>query len=61
MEQIKFILDTILELLGMIGGAILKALNLFLWGFFGVIILFCVFIAHNFYPKWEKWAENLKR
>ncbi len=44
-----------------IASVIFKFLKLFIWALIGVFVLACVFVANVWYPKWEKWAENLKK
>ena len=35
-----------------------KAISVFLWVLSAIIILPCVFIAGNIYPKWVEWGED---
>lgn len=39
-------------------GIIPTATHFFLWAISGIIILPCVFIAGNLYPKWVEWGED---
>lgn len=34
------------------------AIHFILWALAGIIILPCVFIAGNLYPKWMEWGED---
>ncbi|MFA6314897.1 MAG: hypothetical protein WC648_00820 [Candidatus Paceibacterota bacterium] len=36
-----------------------KAISLLLWILTAVIILPCVFVAGELYPKWVKWGEEM--
>ncbi|MCX6716899.1 MAG: hypothetical protein NTV72_03170 [Candidatus Taylorbacteria bacterium] len=54
------ILKDIFAGFAVIFGVLFKLSKVILWGFAGLFILLCVFVAHTWYPKWEKWAENLK-
>jgi hypothetical protein len=35
-----------------------KFISFFLWIISAILILPCVFIASNIYPKWTKWGED---
>jgi hypothetical protein len=39
-------------------GMIPTAMHFLLWVISGIIILPCVFIAGNLYPKWMEWGED---
>lgn len=39
-------------------GMVPTALHFILWVISGIIILPCVFIAGNLYPKWMEWGED---
>lgn len=61
MEVISEIVDAMIELIQESIGFSIRFLNVLFWAIAGAFILPCVFIAGNVYPKWEKWAENLKK
>jgi len=39
-------------------GALPKIVSVFLWILVAIIVLPCVFIAGNIYPKWIEWGED---
>jgi len=36
-----------------------RALSFFFWVLVAIVILPCVFVAGNIYPKWVEWGEGL--
>jgi len=46
------------EMLSAFFGVLPKVISVFLWILVAMIVLPCVFIAGNIYPKWIEWGEN---
>lgn len=61
-EAIKMVFSTLWEVWKEMASAawaiIPVAFHFFLWAISGIIILPCVFIAGELYPKWQKWGED---
>jgi hypothetical protein len=36
----------------------MKAIHFVLWVLLGIVVLPCVFIAGNIFPKWSEWGEE---
>jgi len=48
-----------MEMLKLIGAFLLRFSIFLLWFICGIIVLPCVFVAGNFYPKWTDWGEKI--
>ncbi len=57
-ETGKIIFEAWMALLGALFELLGKILHFGLWAVSGALILPCVFVAGNLYPKWEKWGEK---
>ncbi len=59
---IEVIFSNLFNLIAMVIGAFFKALpkiiGFILWIIAAIIILPCVFVAGNIYPKWAEWGEE---
>ena len=57
-ELFSSIWDVWKEMASAVFGVIPTALHFIFWALAGIIILPCVFIAGNLYPKWMEWGED---
>lgn len=46
------------EMLAAFFGVLPKIISFCLWVLVAIIVLPCVFIAGNIYPKWVEWGED---
>ncbi|OHA16920.1 MAG: hypothetical protein A3C79_01155 [Candidatus Taylorbacteria bacterium RIFCSPHIGHO2_02_FULL_45_28] len=46
------------EMASVFFGFIPMALHFIFWVLAGIVILPCVFVAGNLYPKWVEWGED---
>lgn len=46
------------EMFSLLISIIPKVVSFFFWVICGIIILPCVFISGNLYPKWVEWGEK---
>ncbi len=46
------------HILGAFFMALPKIISFILWVVVAIIVLPCVFVAGNIYPKWEKWGSE---
>ncbi len=57
-EVLTALFDVWKEMFSAIFGLIPKALSFILWILIGIIVLPCVFVAANIFPKWTEWGEG---
>lgn len=50
--------EIVSEVFSVIFAAIPKIISFTLWALAAVIILPCVYIAGNWFPKWTEWGEG---
>ncbi len=57
-EALGLFFGLIKEIFEVFGVFLPKFISMFLWVLSAIIVLPCVFVASNIYPKWSKWGED---
>lgn len=56
--MIESLFNLFVEMLGAFFAVLPKIISFVLWVLVAIIVLPCVFIAGNIYPKWVEWGED---
>ena len=57
-EAIGALFELWIDMLGAFFAVLPKVIHFLLWALTAVIILPCVFVAGEIYPKWIEWGED---
>ena len=55
----KMLYGMISEVFSGLGEILPKVFSFIFWFLAGILILPCVFVSAQLYPKWQKWGEKL--
>ncbi|MFA6601935.1 MAG: hypothetical protein WCT02_03725 [Candidatus Paceibacterota bacterium] len=58
-EMAKALWEVWKEMFAIFMGIFPRAVSFVFWILCGIIIVPCIFIAGQIYPKWQEWGENI--